>query len=50
MHDGGQMDIVLMDFAKALDKVSHKILLIKLSHYGIRGPLRHYSHIECNDK
>ncbi len=39
MQDGGQMDIVLMDFAKAFDKVPHKRLLIKLSHYGIRGPL-----------
>ncbi len=39
MQDGGQMDIVLMDFAKAFDKVPHKRLLIKLIHYGIRGPL-----------
>ncbi len=28
-----------MDFAKAFDKVPHRRLLIKLSHYGIRGPL-----------
>ncbi len=39
MQDGGLMDIVLMDFAKAFDKVPHRRLLIKLSHYGIRGPL-----------
>ncbi len=39
MQDGGQMNIVLMDFAKVFDKVPHRRLLIKLSHYGIRGPL-----------
>lgn len=34
---GRQTDIVIMDFSKAFDKVPHRRLLQKLSHYGIRG-------------
>ena len=30
-----QTDFLLLDFAKAFDKVSHNCLLSKLSHYGI---------------
>ena len=32
-----QTDLVIMDFAKAFDKVPHKRLLHKLEYYGIRG-------------
>ena len=32
-----QTDLVVMDFAKAFDKVSHRHLAAKLTHYGIRG-------------
>ena len=32
-----QTDLIIMDFAKAFDKVPHRHLAAKLSHYGIRG-------------
>ena len=32
-----QTDLIIMDFAKAFDKVPHRRLLHKLDHYGIRG-------------
>ena len=35
---GSQTDIVLLDFSKAFDKVSHQKLLLKFHRYGIRGP------------
>ena len=35
---GIQTDLVLLDFSKVFDKVSHQKLLRKLHRYGIRGP------------
>ena len=32
-----QIDVILLDFANAFDKVPHKRLLHKLCHYGVRG-------------
>ena len=32
-----QTDLIIMDFAKAFDKVPHRRLLYKLEYYGIRG-------------
>ena len=37
LQDGKQTDIILLDFSKAFDKVSHKKLIYKLHGYGIRG-------------
>ena len=34
-----QTDVVILDFSKGFDRVSHKRLLQKLHHYGIRGHL-----------
>ena len=36
LEDGEQIDAILLDFSKALDKVPHQRLLLKLKHYGIR--------------
>jgi hypothetical protein len=32
-----QTDMIVLDFAKTFDKVSHPRLLHKLRHYGIKG-------------
>ena len=37
-----QVDAILLDFAKAFDKVPHRRLTHKLQHYGITGPTLHW--------
>ena len=37
---GHQVDIILLDFANAFDKVPHTRLLHKLDHYGVRGSVK----------
>ena len=37
-----QVDAILLDFAKAFDKVPHRRLIHKLQHYGITGPTLHW--------
>ena len=32
-----QIDIILLDFSKAFDKVSHEKVLVKMNEYGVRG-------------
>ena len=39
LEKGLETDILVMDFAKAFDKVSHSLLTIKLRHYGITGEM-----------
>ena len=39
MNAGKQTDVIMLDFAKAFDKVPHVQLCHKLSHLGIDGPL-----------
>ena len=37
LDSGGSLDIIYLDLMKAFDKISHRRLLKKLWHYGIRG-------------
>ena len=37
MQEGIQRNVVVMDFAKAFDKVAHNQLFYKLSSYGVKG-------------
>jgi len=39
LNKNDQTDVILLDFSKAFDKVSHHHLFHKLNHYGIRGDL-----------
>ena len=37
LNSGEEVDCIYLDFAKAFDKVDHKILLAKLNKFGIKG-------------
>ena len=37
LNNKSQTDIIFLDFCKAFDKISHKIILSKLHHYGIQN-------------
>ena len=39
---GQQTDLILLDFSKAFDKVSHEKLLFKLHRNGVRGHVLHW--------
>ena len=39
MNAGYETDVIYLDYAKAFDKVDHKLLLQKLKAYGITGRL-----------
>ena len=42
LEKGRQSDIVIMDFAKAFDKVNHSLLIHKLQHYGVIGNINQW--------
>ena len=37
LNQKSQTDMILLDFIKAFDKVSHRHLLLKVNYYGVRG-------------
>ncbi|CAG4979993.1 unnamed protein product [Colias eurytheme] len=42
VDENKQFDVIYTDFSKAFDKISHPILLQKLSAYGVTGSLLHW--------
>ena len=44
MSSRGQVDVILLDFVKELDKVPHQRLLHKLDYYGVRNSSLCWSH------
>jgi hypothetical protein len=42
LDDDKQTDVLIMDFSKAFDKVSHNPLMHKQEHYGIRGMINNW--------
>ncbi len=42
LGQGKQTDVIIMDFAKAFDKVSHWRLAIKLKNYGVTGAVNNW--------
>ena len=43
MQSGKQTDLILLDFSKALDKVAHEKLSLKLHFYGISGDILNWN-------
>ena len=39
LNEGDEVDAIYLDYAKAFDKVDHRILLAKLKRYGIKGKM-----------
>ena len=42
LKSGKQTDVIIMDFAKAFDKVSHWRLILKLRSYGVTGSVNQW--------
>ena len=39
LNDGGQSDVIVMDFSKSFNKVDHQRLLLKFHHIGLNGQI-----------
>ena len=50
MEGGNQADILILDFAKAFDRVNHSLLIHKLQHYGIRGKVKAWIQAYLKDR
>ena len=50
ISDGGIIDVIYMDFAKAFDTVPHRRLVHKLEAYGIRGKVNDWINAFLNDR
>ena len=42
LDKGKQTDVIIVDIAKAVDRVNHSLLCHKLDHYGIRDGTNHW--------
>ena len=47
---GKQSDVIILDFAKAFDKVNHSLLIHKLRHYGVIGPVLNWFQSFLSDR
>jgi len=43
LENGGQTDVIYTDLEKAFDKISHKMLISKLSSYGLNKEIFSWS-------
>lgn len=50
LEKGKQTDVIVLDFSKAFDKVSHSLLIHKLEHYGITGTVKQWIHNFLSDR
>ena len=50
LDSGKSVDIAYFDYSKAFDKVSHRLLLLKLESYGIRGKLLKWLEMYLKDR
>ncbi len=44
LNNGEDIDVVFLDFSRAFDNISHKLLLMKLEGYGIKGNILKWIH------
>ena len=50
LNSSGQTDAILLDFSKAFEKVDHRLLLSKMNHLGISGPLLQWASSFLSDR